>query len=229
MPRRRKPNAVEKREEKAREQRKHLKGVEGKTKNQEKYIEAIYMNDIIFCTGPAGCGKSYIAAGLAAKLLFEEKYDQIIVTRPLVCTGKDVGALPGELGEKIAPYLTPMQENLRNFLGIAYYGHFLSERKIRFEPLEMMRGATFNNSIMILDEAQNCTLEQIKMFVTRIGNNSKVLINGDVKQTDIKGKSGLEFCISRVSDIDGISVCRLTHEDIQRHDVIAKFIRAIEE
>ena len=208
---------------------KSIKQVEGKTDNQSDYIECIMDYDIIFCTGPAGCGKSYIAAGMAAKYLFEKQYDQIIVTRPLVCTGKDIGSLPGELCEKINPYLAPMQENLRYFLGNDYYGLFVNERKIRFEPLEMMRGSTFNNSIMILDEAQNCTVEQIKMFVTRIGKGSKVLINGDIKQSDIKGKSGLEFCISKVGAIEEIAVCRLTYDDIQRNDIIYKFIRAIEE
>lgn len=208
---------------------KFVKQVEGKTDNQKDYIYSIMDSEIVFCTGPAGCGKSYIAAGMAAKYLFDEAYDQIIVTRPLVCTGKDVGSLPGELAEKINPYLTPMQENLKHFLGNDYYGLFINERKIRFEPLEMMRGATFNNSIMILDEAQNCTLEQIKMFVTRIGKNSKVLINGDIKQSDIKGKSGLETCINKISHIKEIAVCRLTYDDIQRNDLIYKFIRAVEE
>lgn len=206
-----------------------LKPLEAKTHNQKEYIRAIVENDVVFCTGPAGCGKSFISAGLSSRMLYDGLYEKIVVTRPLVCTGKDIGSLPGELLEKIAPYLTPMQENLRYFLGQDYYGLYINDGKIKYEPLEVMRGATFHNTIMILDEAQNCTLDQIKMFVTRMGENSKVLINGDVKQTDLRFKSGLSECIDKVRNVDGIAVCELSYSDIQRNGLIGRFLNAVEE
>lgn len=198
------------------------------TKNQDDYIKGIKNNDIIFCTGPAGSGKSYIAAGLSMEYLLDGKCEQIIISRPLVCTGKEIGSLPGELADKINPYLGPIQDSLKKLLG-QYYGLYVNNRKIRYEPLELMRGYTFDNSIMILDEAQNCTVEQIKMFVTRIGKESKVIINGDMKQTDISKRSGLEFIIEKVSKIPGISITKLTYDDIQRNDIIYRFLRAIED
>ena len=158
-----------------------------------------------------------------------EKVNQIIITRPLVSSGQDMGALPGEVGEKIRPYLMPMEENLRFFLGRDYYGRFYNLGDIRYEPLELMRGATFNNAYMILDEAQNCTLDQIKMFVTRMGENSKAIVNGDIRQTDIKGKSGLLECIDKLWEVEGVGISKLEYEDIQRHGIIGKVLGALEE
>ena len=205
-----------------------LKTLEAKTDNQRDYIRSIVENDIIFCSGPAGSGKSFIAAGIAAQHLHHSKIEQIIVTRPLVCTGKDIGSLPGEMGEKIAPYLLPMKENLKHFLGQAYYGLYSNEGQIQYKPLEVMRGSTFHNAYMILDEAQNCTEDQIKMFVSRMGENSKVIINGDIEQNDLRGRSGLEFCMNRLDRIDGIGICKLSYEDIQRNGIIGRFLRALE-
>ena len=199
-----------------------------KTENQKNYIRSIVENDIIFCIGPAGSGKSYVAAGIACEYLHRKEISKIIVTRPLICTGKDIGSLPGELSEKILPYLSPMKNNIEHFLGHRYYGYYFNEKKILFEPLELMRGSTFDDAIMILDEAQNCTLEQIKMFVTRIGQKSKVIINGDIDQTDLKNKSGLDVCINKLMDVEGIAICELTVQDIQRHDIIGKFLQALE-
>ena len=162
-----------------------VKAVEAKTENQKEYIRSIVENDVVFCSGPSGSGKSYIAAGIASEHLHRGEIDQVLITRPLVCTGKELGSLPGDLLDKIAPYLLPMQENFRNFLGRAYYGMYYNEGRIKYQPLEVMRGSTFHNTYMILDEAQNCTFEQIKMFITRMGQGSKVLINGDTKQCDL--------------------------------------------
>ena len=128
--------------------------LEAKTENQKNYIRSIIENDVVFCTGPSGSGKSFIAAGIAAHKLLKDEIDTIIVTRPLVCTGRDLGSLPGELNEKIKPYLQPMEENLRYFLGRDKFGYYFNQRRIRFEPLETMRGSTFHESYMILDEAQ---------------------------------------------------------------------------
>jgi len=205
-----------------------LTSLEAKTINQKEYIRSIIENDIILCTGPSGSGKSFIATGLAARHLHEGLVEQIIVTRPLVCTGKDIGSLPGELDEKIAPYLMPMKEHLKYFLTQAYYGYHSNGGAIQYKPLELMRGATFHNSYMILDEAQNCTVEQIKMFITRMGNNSKVLINGDINQDDLKGRSGLNFCINKLKNIEGIGICQLGHEDIQRNGILGQVLNALE-
>lgn len=204
-----------------------IKTVEGKTENQANYIRAIVENDITFCSGPSGSGKSMIAAGIAAQHLFNGDCDQIIVTRPLVCVGKDIGALPGDISEKTNPYLVPMQEYFRMFLG-NLYKTYVEERKIRYEPLEIMRGSTFHNTYMILDEAQNCTFDQIKMFLTRIGENSKVIINGDIKQNDLRGKSGLESCVNKLKNVDGVAIITLDHSDIQRNGIIGRVLTALE-
>jgi len=200
-----------------------------KTPNQKDYIRSIIENDITFCTGPSGTGKSFIAAGIAASMILKDDIDQIIVTRPLVCTGKDIGSLPGELGDKIKPYLAPMEENLKYFLQRDKFGYFFNCHRIRFEPLETMRGATFHNSIMILDEAQNCTLDQIKMFITRMGDHSTVIINGDAKQTDVRRYSGLYECMTRLETVEGVGVCRLGYEDIQRNGIIGRVLSALED
>ena len=202
--------------------------LEAKTENQKNYIRSIVENDVVFCTGPSGSGKSFIAAGIAAHKLLKDEIDTIIVTRPLVCTGRDLGSLPGELNDKIKPYLQPMEENLRYFLGRDKFGMYFNQRRIRFEPLETMRGSTFHDSYMILDEAQNCTLEQIKMFVTRMGKHSKALINGDNKQTDIYRNSGLDFCIERLSKVEGVGISKLEYHDIQRNGIIGAVLYALE-
>lgn len=207
----------------------NVKTVTAQTDNQKEYIRSIVENEITFCCGPAGSGKSFVVAGISASHLHRDQTSRIIVTRPLVCTGKDIGALPGELHEKIAPYLTPMQENLKFFLGQSYYGYYNNEGKIRYEPLEVMRGATFHDSYMILDEAQNCTFEQIKMFITRMGSNSKIIINGDVDQTDIKGRSGLELCMDRLEGVAGVGVCELDYSDIQRNGILGRVLEALED
>jgi phosphate starvation-inducible PhoH-like protein len=202
--------------------------LEAKTENQKNYIRSIVENDVIFCTGPSGSGKSFIPAGLAAQKLLKDEIETIIVTRPLVCTGRDIGSLPGELNDKIKPYLQPMEENLKYFLGRDKFGLYFNTRRIRFEPLETMRGSTFHNAYMILDEAQNCTLEQIKMFITRMGQGSKVIINGDNKQTDLFQHSGLDFCINRLSNVNGVGMCKLEYHDIQRNGILGAILYALE-
>ena len=202
--------------------------LEAKTENQKNYIRSIVENDVVFCTGPSGSGKSFIAAGIAAQKLLKDEIDTIIVTRPLVCRGRDLGSLPGELNDKIKPYLQPMEENLKFFLGRDKFGMYFNQRRIRFEPLETMRGSTFHDSYMILDEAQNCTIEQIKMFVTRMGKHSKVLINGDNKQTDIFKYSGLDTCVEKLSNIPGVGICKLEYHDIQRNGIIGAVLYALE-
>jgi phosphate starvation-inducible PhoH-like protein len=205
-----------------------IKTIEAKTENQKNYIRAIIENDIVICSGPSGSGKSMIAAGIGSSQLYYGSFDQIVITRPLICSGKDIGALPGDIYDKINPYVMPMQEYFRMFLGNTFYTICTNDKKIRFEPLEIMRGATFNNTYMILDEAQNCTFDQIKMFMTRIGENSKVIINGDIKQNDLRGRSGLETCMQKLQNIEGVGIIELDNSDIQRHGIIGKILNALE-
>jgi phosphate starvation-inducible protein PhoH and related proteins len=205
-----------------------VKIVEGKTQNQEDYIRSIIENDVIFCTGPSGSGKSFIPSGIASQKLHNGQTENVIVTRPLVCSGKEIGSLPGELGEKISPYLLPMKENIKFFLGRAYYGQYENENRIKYLPLEVMRGSTFNDSYMILDEAQNCSVDQIKMFITRMGKNSKVIINGDTRQTDIHSRSGLYDCIEKLKNVEGVAVCKLNNQDILRNGIIGRILNALE-
>ena len=205
------------------------KSLTAKTQNQKNYILSIIENDITFCFGPSGTGKSFVAAGIAAQHLNRQKTSHIIVTRPLVCAGKSLGAVPGEIEDKVKPYLKPMEENLKFFLGNKKFKKLMDEDIIKFEPLELMRGASFHNSYMILDEAQNCTLDQIKMFITRIGENSKVIINGDVKQTDLKDGSGLRICINKLTEIKGVGICEFNHNDIQRNSIISSILVALED
>tara|TARA_R110000824_G_C15011496_1_gene657382 strand:- start:13 stop:714 length:702 start_codon:yes stop_codon:yes gene_type:complete len=206
-----------------------VKYLRAKTQNQKNYILSIVENDITFCFGPSGTGKSFVAAGITAEHLNHQKTSQIIVTRPLVCAGKNLGSVPGEIEDKVKPYLKPMEENLKFFLGNKRFNRLLCEDIIKFEPLELMRGANFHDSYMILDEAQNCTLDQIKMFITRIGENSKVIINGDIKQTDLKDGSGLKICIEKLDGIDGVGICEFTHSDIQRNSIIRSILMALED
>ena len=211
-----------------REEKIKPKSLSGKTENQKDYIRSIVENDVVFCSGPAGSGKSYIASGMAANKLYDGIIEQIIVSRPMVCAGEDIGALPGDVNEKIMPHLKPMEENLKHFLGRVYYGQFFNDNRIRYEPLELMRGATFNNAYMILDEAQNCTIEQIKMFITRMGTDSKVIINGDTNQTDLSGRSGLSFCMNKLANVEGVGSIKLTNKDIQRNGIIGRVLTALE-
>lgn len=220
-----------KRDKRSSDQQRRLKvkPLIAQTDNQKDYVRSIVDNHVTMCIGPAGTGKSFVASGIASEHLHRKKIEQVIITRPMVCTGRDIGAMPGDVGDKIKPYLLPMEENLRYFLGQGLYGAYFNKNQIRYEPLETMRGATFHNAYMILDEAQNCTLDQIKMFITRMGEDSKVIINGDIKQTDLSHRSGLQTCIDRLETIQGVGVIRFGYEDIQRHSIVGAILAALEE
>jgi len=195
-----------------------------KTDNQSDYIRAISENHITFCHGPAGSGKTAIAVGLACEYLLDQKIEKIIVTRPVVESGGGLGYLPGTMEEKIQPYLVPIMEEMRSYLP----RNILESDSIELCPLEYMRGRNFHNSFMILDEAQNATLEQIKMFITRIGWESKAVINGDPEQTDLGESTGLDECLDRLEGLHGIGISELTDEDIIRNDIIAKILRRLQ-
>lgn len=197
-----------------------------KTDNQEEYIRSMCESAVTFCCGPAGSGKTAVAVGLACEYLLEQKVEKIIVTRPVVESGRGLGFLPGSLTEKIQPYLVPVVEEMKLYLSPETYHSYRAMNTIEMCPLEYMRGRNFHNSFMILDEAQNATYEQIKMFLTRIGKSSKAVINGDVGQTDLRGgvDGGLSSCMERLEGIEGLTVCELDSSDIVRNGIISKIL-----
>lgn len=193
---------------------------------QAEYLEAIKSNDIIFGVGSAGTGKTYIAAAYAASQLFYRKIDKIILTRPNVETGRGLGFLPGTIEEKYMPYLLPFDEIFRRELGKGLYEMSLKDKKIDPRPLGFMRGTTFDNCILLLDEAQNATREEMKMILSRIGKNCKMIISGDECQSDIGSDSGLEDAARRLEGIPGVEVVRFLDSDIVRSRLCKEIIMA---
>ena len=210
-------------EEKAIPQRKTLRP---QTKNQAEYIRDIAENDIVFCTGPAGTGKTAIAVGMACDYFLANKVEKIIITRQIIESGRGIGFLPGSAMEKVHPYMVPVLEEMEDYLGRENLSKYRSTDIIQICPLEYMRGRNFHNSFVILDEAQNCTIKQIKMFITRIGQNSKVVLNGDIDQVDLPEYSRDSFkrCMNEAINLDNIAVSYLTYEDIVRSDTYAKLL-----
>ena len=202
------------------------KTLRAKTENQADYIREMADSDVTLCVGPAGTGKTAVAVGLACEHILDKRIQKIIVTRPVVESGKGLGYLPGTFTEKIHPYLVPVLEELNLYLLPDKVNSLRSMNLIEICPLEYMRGRNFHNSFMILDEAQNCTYEQIKMFLTRIGRNSKAVINGDIDQSDLPNhaRGGLEYCLDRLDGVEGVGICELTTDDIVRNDVIARIL-----
>ena len=200
-----------------------------KTKNQEEYIRTIAENDVTFCTGPAGTGKTAVAVGLACDYLLDKRVEKIIVTRPVVESGRGLGFLPGTFEEKIHPYLTPVLEEMTYRLGVNRVEAYRRDGKIEVCPLEYMRGRNFHNCFMILDEAQNATFEQLKMFITRIGWDSKAVINGDIEQTDliVSDQGGLEEFLDRLDEVNGVGIAELTEDDIIRNKIISRILNAL--
>lgn len=192
---------------------------------QETYLDAIKTNDIIFGIGSAGTGKTFIAASYAASQLFHRRVDRIILTRPNVETGRSLGFLPGTLEEKYAPYLEPFEGVFERSLGKGFYEYSLKSKNIDPRPLGFMRGATFDNAIVLLDEAQNATKSELKMILSRIGQNTKVIISGDDDQADIPD-SGLLDAVKRLEHIPGIEVVRFLDSDIVRSSMCKKIIIA---
>jgi len=192
---------------------------------QGEYLEAIRNNDIIFGIGSAGTGKTFIAANYAANELFHRRVDKIYLTRPNVEVGRGLGFLPGELEEKYYPYLAPFESTMSKSLGKGFYEYCLKNKSIDPKPLGFMRGATFENCIVLFDEAQNATKEEMKMFLSRIGKNCKMIISGDTEQSDIPD-SGLSDAVKRLDGIHGIEVIRFLDEDIVRSKICKQIIMA---
>jgi len=206
----------------------HGKSVRARTSNQKKMVQSIDKNDIVFAIGPAGTGKTYTAVALAVRALKNKQVKKIILTRPAVEAGENLGFLPGDLKEKIDPYLRPLYDALDDMIPADKLGYYMTTRTIEIAPLAYMRGRTLDNAFIILDEAQNSTDLQLKMFLTRIGASAKAIITGDVTQIDLppKVKSGLEKSVRILANIDGIGHVVLDEEDVVRHKLVKAIIKA---
>ena len=192
---------------------------------QGEYLEAIKYNEIIFGIGSAGTGKTYVAASYAAGELFHRRIQKIILTRPNVETGRGLGFLPGELDEKYAPYLDPFDQVFKRTLGAGFYEYALKSKTIEPKPLGFMRGASFENAVVLVDEVQNMTKAEFKMLLSRIGKNCKVILSGDPDQTDIP-ESGLTDAVNRLTGLPGIEIVRFLDEDIVRSKMCKAIIMA---
>lgn len=206
------------------------KQVKCKTLGQKRYVKAIKNNTVVFSIGPAGTGKTYLAMAMAVVALKNKEVERIVLTRPAVEAGEKLGFLPGDLQNKVDPYLRPLYDAMYDFMGADAYKRLSERGTVEVAPLAYMRGRTLSDSFIILDEAQNCTIEQMKMFLTRFGEGSKVVVTGDITQTDLPAdkKSGLKHSIRVLKDIEGIEIIHLTHKDVVRHQMVQNIIRAYE-
>jgi len=207
------------------------KQVTAKGPNQKRYLEAIEQNDIVFGIGPAGTGKTYLAVAMAVQYLLSKSVNRIILARPAVEAGEKLGFLPGDLQDKVDPYLRPLYDALFDLMDYERATKFIEKRVIEVAPLAFMRGRTLSDAFIILDEAQNTTSEQMKMFLTRIGFGSKAVITGDVTQIDLPSgrKSGLVEAQRVVNGIDGISFIQFDERDVVRHQLVQMIIKAYDE
>lgn len=204
------------------------KPIKPKTLGQKKYVESIKKNTIVFGVGPAGTGKTYLAMAMAITAFKNNDVGKIILTRPAIEAGEKLGFLPGDLQQKVDPYLRPLYDALYEIMGAETFNKNMEKGNIEVAPLAYMRGRTLDNAFIVLDEAQNTTPEQMKMFLTRIGFGSKAVVTGDVTQIDLgEGKrSGLVDATKILNNIDDISICQLTNKDVVRHPLVQKIITA---
>jgi len=202
--------------------------ISGQTNGQKAYIKIVHNNDIVFAVGPAGTGKTYLAVAFAAASLENREVDRIVLCRPAVEAGENLGFLPGDLKEKVDPYLAPLYDALGDMMPSTRLKPLLAKNTIEVIPLAYMRGRTFNNTFMILDEAQNATTIQMKMFLTRLGVNSRAIVTGDITQIDLprKSESGLLQVIEILNGIDGIGFSQLDESDVVRHKLVRDIIKA---
>jgi phosphate starvation-inducible PhoH-like protein len=201
-----------------------------KTHGQKKYVEAIKNNDVVFGIGPAGTGKTFLAVAMAVTAFKKKEVDKIVLTRPAVEAGEKLGFLPGDLQHKVDPYLRPLYDSLYEMMGFDAYQNYLEKGMIEVVPLAYMRGRTLDNSFIIMDEAQNTMPEQMKMFLTRIGFGSKVVVTGDITQIDLPKdkKSGLKDVINILKNIKGLEFVYLSDKDVVRHELVQRIIQAYE-
>ncbi len=206
------------------------KQIKCKTLGQKKYIQALKQHELVFGVGPAGTGKTYLAVAMAVVAFKNKEVERIILTRPAVEAGEKLGFLPGDLQNKVDPYLRPLYDALQEFFGLETYKQLMERGAIEVAPLAYMRGRTLNNAFIILDEAQNCSIEQMKMFLTRFGEGSRIVVTGDVTQIDLPKEkmSGLVHAIRVLDGVEGISVVKLTHKDVVRHELVQRIIQAYE-
>lgn len=202
--------------------------VKARTPNQQRLVEAVKKNDMIFAIGPAGTGKTYTAVALAVRALKNKEIRRIILTRPAVEAGENLGFLPGDLRDKLDPYLQPLYDALRDMIPQQKLLSYWEDNTIEIAPLAFMRGRTLDNAFVILDEAQNATPSQLKMFLTRMGRNAKFVVTGDITQIDLPRhqQSGLVQATRILKDIDGISIIELDNSDVIRHRLVTKIIKA---
>ena len=204
--------------------------VKCKTLGQKKYVDAIKKNTCVFGVGPAGTGKTYLAVAMAVVALKNKDVERIVLTRPAVEAGEKLGFLPGDLQQKVDPYLRPLYDAINEMMGGEAFARLMERGAVEVAPLAYMRGRTLNDAFIILDEAQNTTSEQMKMFLTRMGNGSKMVITGDITQIDLPlgKKSGLVEALEVLRGVEDIGICSLTHKDVVRHELVQAIVKAYE-
>jgi phosphate starvation-inducible protein PhoH and related proteins len=205
--------------------------VRPRTEGQARYVQAMKENDVIFAIGPAGCGKTYLGVGMAVNMLRQGAVKRIVLVRPAVEAGEKLGFLPGDIVAKINPYLRPLLDGLNDMMEPEQVKRYMESDIIEVAPLGFMRGRTLNDSIVILDEGQNTTIPQMKMFLTRMGHGSKIIVTGDITQIDLprEMRSGLIDAIHRLDDLDRVAIIYLNEHDIVRHPLVQKIVRAYED
>ncbi|MEZ6061308.1 MAG: PhoH family protein [Planctomycetaceae bacterium] len=204
--------------------------VKPKTKGQQKYVAAMQDHSLVFCDGPAGCGKTYLAVAMALQALRQEEVRKIVLVRPAVEAGEKLGFLPGDMIAKVNPFLRPLLDAMNDMLEFEQVRRYMSNDVIEIAPLAFMRGRTLNDTFMILDEGQNTTVTQMKMFLTRMGINSRIVVTGDATQNDLPpgAASGLNDGIRRLSSIEGVAIVKMTGQDIVRHRLVREIVSAYE-
>lgn len=207
------------------------KKVQARTPGQQRYIDAIRQHDLIFCKGPAGCGKTYLAVAMAVNALRSEQVRRIVLVRPAVEAGEKLGFLPGDMLAKVNPFLRPLLDAMNDMLNFEQVGLYMENDVVEIVPLAFMRGRTLNDTFIILDEAQNTTVTQMKMFLTRMGEGSKIVVTGDDTQTDLPAnvESGFNDAMARLRGIQGVTLVALAGEDIVRHRLVREIVKAYDD
>ena len=208
----------------------YRKAVNPRTEHQKEYIRSIISNTITFCQGVAGSGKTHIAIGMALEYLLEEKVKKIVITRPVVESGEKIGYLPGSAEEKLHPYLLPLLDEVNHFISSSQFATLKLNNKIDIVPLGLMRGRNFHNAFIVADECQNASYQQLKMLLTRIGMNSKMVLTGDISQSDLYRdmQGGFNTMTEMLSDIEGVGIQRLDFTDIVRNPIIGKILMKLD-